>query len=119
MDSHGPVTSPPRTKGTTFCPHSNALRSDAPDGRICAEFLSPCFRIWQPPLERACLRLGMPPRTQNPVQYWQLRSRLSVEQAAQRIGISPDRYRVVVVAGSERFTDEEIRQVPAATDSAR
>jgi len=60
----------------------------------------------------------MPPRTQNPVQYWQLRSRLSVEQAAQRIGISPGRYRAVVVFGKERFTEEEIRKVLAATGIA-
>jgi len=60
----------------------------------------------------------MPPRTQNPVQYWQLRSRLSAEQAAQRIGISPDRYGAVVVLGKDRFTEEEIRQVLAATDIA-
>ena len=42
------------------------------------------------------------PRTQNPVQYWQLRKRLTVEQAAQRIGNSSDRYRSVVVRGTER-----------------
>lgn len=41
------------------------------------------------------------PRTQNPVQYWQLHSRLTVEQAAHRIGISPDRYRAAVVFGKE------------------
>ncbi len=39
----------------------------------------------------------MRPRTENPVQHWQLRSRLSAEQAAQRIGISPERYGAVVV----------------------
>jgi hypothetical protein len=60
----------------------------------------------------------MPPRTQNPVQYWQLRSRLSVEQAARRIGISLDRYGVVVVLGTEHFTEEEIRRVLAVTGIA-
>jgi len=60
----------------------------------------------------------MPPRTQNPVQYWQLRSGLSVEQAAQGIGISPDRYRAVVVFGKDRFTGEELQQVLAATGVA-
>ena len=39
------------------------------------------------------------------------RSRLTVEQAAQRIGISPDRYRAVVVLGKGRFTEDEIQQV--------
>lgn len=58
------------------------------------------------------------PRTQNPVQYWQLRHRLSVEQAAQRIGISPERYGAVVVLGTEHFTEGEIRQVLAATGIA-
>jgi hypothetical protein len=38
------------------------------------------------------------------VQYWQLRSHLSVEQAAQRIGIPRDRYRAVVVSRNDRFT---------------
>jgi hypothetical protein len=52
------------------------------------------------------------------VQYWQLRSRLSVEQAAQRIGISPDRYGEVVVLESAHLTEEEIRQVLAATGIA-
>src|SRR5579859_4630897 len=51
------------------------------------------------------------PRTQNPVQYWQLRSSLSVEQAARRIGIPPDRYGTVVVLGTEHFTEAEIRKV--------
>ena len=60
----------------------------------------------------------MHPQTRNPVQYWQLRSGLNVERAAQRIGISPDRYRAVVVFGKERFTEEEIRQVLAATGIA-
>jgi cyanate lyase len=60
----------------------------------------------------------MLPRTQNPVQNWQLRKRLSGEQAAQRIGISADRYCVVVVFGKERFTEDEIRQVLAATGIA-
>lgn len=55
----------------------------------------------------------MPPRTQNPVQYWQLRARLSIEQAAQRIGISADRYGAVIVQGTEHFTEEEIRKVLA------
>ena len=61
------------------------------------------------------------PRTQNPVQHWQLRRRLSVEQAAHRIGISPDRYGEVVVLGNSRFTEEEIQRVLAATaiDEAR
>lgn len=56
----------------------------------------------------------MPPRTQ----YWQLRSGLNVEKAALRIGISPERYRAVVVFGQECFTEEEIRQVLAATGIA-
>ena len=60
----------------------------------------------------------MPPRTQNPVQYWQLRARLSVEQAAQRIGVSVARYRDVVVRGDEHFTEEEIRKVLATTGIA-
>jgi hypothetical protein len=55
---------------------------------------------------------------QNPVQYWQLRSGLSVEQAAQRVGISADRYRAVVVFGKVRCTEEEIQQVLAATSVA-
>jgi len=58
------------------------------------------------------------PRTQNPVQYWQLRKRLTLDQAADRIGISLDRYRDVVVRGDERFTEPEIRKVLAATDVA-
>lgn len=58
------------------------------------------------------------PRTQNPVQHRQLRSRLSVEQAAQRIGISAVRYRAVVVFGNDRFTEEEIQQVLTATGVA-
>jgi hypothetical protein len=58
------------------------------------------------------------PRTQNPVQYWQLCSRLTVEQAAQRIGGSLGRYRAVVVRGTERFTEEEIRRVLAETSIA-
>lgn len=57
----------------------------------------------------------MPPRTQNPVQYWQLRSRLSVQQAVQRIGISAERYADVVVLGNARFTEDEIRKVLTAT----
>jgi hypothetical protein len=60
----------------------------------------------------------MPPRTQNSVQYWQLRSRLTVEQATQRLGISPERYGSVVVAGDERFTEEEIRKVIVVTGIA-
>lgn len=55
------------------------------------------------------------PRTHNPVQYWQLRRRLSVEQAAFRLGLSPARYRVVVVLGTERFTDAELRQAQRIT----
>jgi len=50
------------------------------------------------------------PRTQNPVQYWQLRSRLSVEQAAQRIGISAARCRAVVVCGKGCFNEEEVQR---------
>jgi hypothetical protein len=60
----------------------------------------------------------VPPRTQNPVQYWQLRRHLSIEQAAQRIGISPDRYGAVVVHGDDHFTEEERRRVLAATGIA-
>lgn len=60
----------------------------------------------------------MPPRTQNPIQHWQLRLRLTAEQAAQRIGISLERYRAVVVRGTERFTEEEIRRVLAETGIA-
>lgn len=60
------------------------------------------------------MRLG----TQNPVQRWQLSNRLSVEQSAQRIGVRSDRYRAVVVFGTERFTEEEIQKVLAATDIA-
>jgi cyanate lyase len=60
----------------------------------------------------------MHPQTQNPVQYWQLRSGLSIEQAAQRIGVTPARYRAVAVFGKERFTEEEIQQVLAATGIA-
>lgn len=40
------------------------------------------------------------------------------EQATLRIGISPDRYRAVVVFGKDRFTEEEIQQVLAATGIA-
>jgi hypothetical protein len=58
------------------------------------------------------------PRTQNPVQYWQLRSRLTVQQAADRIGITLDRYRSVVVLGESRFTEAEIRQVLSVTGIA-
>lgn len=54
-------------------------------------------------------------RTHNHVQYWQLRRRLSVEQAAFRLGRSPARYRVVVVLGTERFTDAELRQAQRIT----
>ena len=57
----------------------------------------------------------MSPRTQNPVQYWQLCRRFSVEEAARCIGISSDRDGAVVVLGTERFTEEEIRKVLAAT----
>jgi hypothetical protein len=64
------------------------------------------------------MRPPTPPRTQTPVQYWQLRERLSAEQAARRVGISADRYRAVVVIGTERFTEDEIRQVLAATGIA-
>lgn len=49
------------------------------------------------------------------MQYWQLRSRLTVEQVARRTGIPADRYRAVVVFGEARFTEEEIRKVLAAT----
>ena len=55
------------------------------------------------------------PRTQNPVQFWQLRKRLTVEQAAHRNGIAVKRYRAVVVRGDSRFTEEEIRQVLTRT----
>lgn len=37
----------------------------------------------------------MRPATENPVQLWQLSKRLQAEQAAQRIGISLERYREV------------------------
>lgn len=60
----------------------------------------------------------MPPRTQSSVQYWQLRRRLRVEQAAQRIGITPDRYSAVVVLGTEQITEKELRKVLAATGIA-
>lgn len=60
----------------------------------------------------------MRPRTENPVQYWQLRSRLSVEQAAERIGISPDLYRTVVVFGKSRFSEPEIQRVLAVRSPA-
>ena len=59
------------------------------------------------------------PRTQNPVQYWQLMKRLTVEQAAERIGISPDRYREVVVSGNEHFTQEELQRVLSVTGIAK
>ena len=58
------------------------------------------------------------PRTQNLVQFWQLRRRLTLEKAADRIGISRDRYRAVVVRGDERFTEVEIQKVLASTDVA-
>ena len=58
------------------------------------------------------------PRTQNPVQYWQLRSRLTMQEAADRIGISLDRYRSVVISGERRFTEDEIQQVLSATGIA-
>lgn len=51
------------------------------------------------------------PRTHNPIQYWQLRRRLNVEQAAVRLGLSSARYRTVVVFGTERLTEAELRQV--------
>ncbi len=57
-----------------------------------------------------------------PVIYWgtarKLSKRLPAEQAAQSIGISPDRYRAVVVRRSERLTEEEIRKVLAVTGIA-
>jgi len=55
------------------------------------------------------------PRTQNPIQHWQLRRRLNVEQAAVSLGLSPARYRSVVVLGSDRFSDAELRQVHKVT----
>lgn len=55
----------------------------------------------------------MPPRTQNPIQYWQLRSHPSMEQAAQRLGISTDRYRAVVVQGTERLTSLALAALPS------
>jgi hypothetical protein len=58
------------------------------------------------------------PRTQNPVQYWQLRSRLTVQQAADRIGITLDRYLTVVLSGESRFTEAEIQRVLSATGIA-
>lgn len=59
-----------------------------------------------------------PPRTQNPIQYWQLRSCLTIEQAAQRVAISLDRYRAIVVFGKDCFTEEEIRRVLVVTGIA-
>jgi hypothetical protein len=58
------------------------------------------------------------PRTQNPVQYWQLRSRLTDQQAADRIGLTLARYRAVVVSGESRFTEAEIQQVLSVTGIA-
>lgn len=58
------------------------------------------------------------PRTQNPIQYWQLRRRLSLEQAASRLGLSPARYRAVVVFGRERLSDAELGHVHAITGVA-
>ncbi|HKX19528.1 MAG TPA: hypothetical protein VJT33_16115 [bacterium] len=55
------------------------------------------------------------PRTHNPIQYWQLRRRLNVDQAAARLGLSPARYRAVVVFGKERLSDAEIQQVHTIT----
>ena len=55
------------------------------------------------------------PRTQNPIQFWQLWKRLTVEQAAHRIGIPVERYRAVVVRGDGRFTEKKIRQVLTRT----
>lgn len=64
-------------------------------------------------------RMGMSsPRTQNPVQFWQLRKRLTVDQAAHRIGIHVERDRTVVVRGDSRFTEDEISHVLAATGIA-
>ena len=61
-------------------------------------------------------RKSMPsPRTQNPIQYWQLRQRLSVEQAALRLGLSPARYRAVVIFGMERLSDVELLQFHTVT----
>lgn len=39
----------------------------------------------------------------------------SVERAASRLGVSPTRYRAVVVFGKERLTDAEITQVHSIT----
>jgi hypothetical protein len=43
------------------------------------------------------------PSNPKPCQYWRLRKRLGIEQAAQRIGISADRYGAVVVLGTEQL----------------
>ena len=58
------------------------------------------------------------PRTQNPIQYWQLGRRLSVDQAASRLGLSAVRYRAVVVFGEERLSELELRQVHTVTGVA-
>lgn len=58
------------------------------------------------------------PRTQNPLQFWQLRKRLTLEQAANRIGISRNRYFAVVLRGDEKFTEAEIQKVLSVTDIA-
>lgn len=55
------------------------------------------------------------PRTQNPIQYWQLRKHLTVEQAAEIIGILRDRYLEIVVSGNEHFTREELQRLLSAT----
>ena len=41
-----------------------------------------------------------------------------MEEAAHRIGISPDRYCKVVVLGNEPFTSEEFQRVLSATGIA-
>ena len=41
-----------------------------------------------------------------------------MEQAAERIRISPDRYREVVVSGDEPFTQEEFQRVLSVTGIA-
>lgn len=53
-------------------------------------------------------------RTQNPILRWQLRRRLSVEEAAARLGLSPARYRSFVF-GWERLSDAELQQAHTIT----
>jgi hypothetical protein len=72
------------------------------------------FGRWPPPNTGKPQHVMASPRTQNPVQYWQLRKRLTVAEAAERTGISRERYREIVVLGTATFTDEEIRLVVAA-----